>query len=135
MQEIHVVGAAILNGTKVLAAQRSAKMHPPLRWEFPGGKVEEGETGEQALQREILEELGIRIRTGKPVAVGMSEDGPRMIVLHVYESEITEGEPVPREHSALKWVEIDNLGSLDWAEADIPACKALMKKYGSVCWG
>ncbi len=55
--------------------------------------------------------------------------------MHVYEAGILEGEPVPREHSQLKWIDIDRLGELDWADADIPACKELMKRYGGVCWG
>ena len=129
MREIHVVGAAILEGSRVLAARRSADMHPPLKWEFAGGKVEDGESYEQALKREILEELGVDIRVGPPVAVGVSETGGRRVVLHVYEAGIIEGKPVPKEHSTLEWVEISRLSGLDWADADIPACRELERRY------
>ncbi len=135
MKDIQVVGAAVLEGGKVLAARRSADMRQPFKWEFAGGKVEDGETHAQALAREIHEELGIRVTVGDFVAEGIDEDGDRRIMLDVYEASITEGRPVPMEHSEIKWVGIDDLGSLDWAEPDIPVCKALMKKYGSICCG
>lgn len=134
MKEIHVVGAAILNGSKVLAAQRSHAMSAPMKWEFAGGKVEPGETHQQALQRELREELGIDADVGSFLATGSSDQGDRTILLHIYEAKIVRGEPVAREHARIRWVEIDGMGELDWAEADIPACKELMKRYGSVCW-
>lgn len=132
MLEIHVVGAAVMDKGKVLAAQRSKDMFPPLKWEFAGGKVESGETHSQALQRELYEELGIKIKVNGFVADGESEIGKKRIVLHVYEAEIVEGKPVPSEHSELRWIEVDRLCELDWADADIPACKMLMKRHGSV---
>ena len=135
MQDIHVVGAAIMKGCSVLAAKRSITMQPPLKWEFAGGKVEYGESHAKALEREILEELGVRISVNGFLADGVYETNDRRIILHVYEAGIIGGEPVPKEHSELKWVEIDRLGDLDWADADIPACKELMKRYGGVCWG
>ena len=138
MQEIHVVGAAIMDGCRVLAAKRSRFMYPPFKWEFAGGKIESGESHEQALEREILEELGIGIKVKAFVADGTSgindKINDKRIVLHVYEAGIISGEPAPKEHSELCWVEVDRLGELDWAEADIPACKELMKRYGGVCW-
>lgn len=134
MQEIHVVGAAIMKGCSVLAAKRSMSMNTPFKWEFAGGKVESGESREEALAREIHEELGVRISVGNYVAEGSFETNGKKIVLHVYEAVMIDGEPAAKEHSELKWIEIDGLGELDWAEADIPACKELMKRYGSVCW-
>lgn len=134
MQEIHVVGAAILNGGKVLAAQRSIRMSAPLKWEFAGGKVEEGETHQDALRREISEELGVVIRVKDYLASGETRSGDRKVILHVYEAEIKEGVPKAREHARLRWVDVDGLGQLDWAEADIPACKELMSRYGAICW-
>lgn len=129
MKEIHVVGAAMMDGGKLLAAQRSAEMGSPLKWEFAGGKVELGETHRQALEREISEELGVRIEVGVHVADGSSIKGDRKIVLHVYEARIMEGRPFPAEHSELRWMDICNLPELDWAEADLPAVRALVEKY------
>lgn len=135
MREIRVVGAAVLEDGKVLAAKRSENMHPPFKWEFPGGKVEDGETHGQALSREIREELGVMIKVGGFVAEGIFEYGDKRIVLDVYEASLTQGSPVPREHSEIKWIEIDAMGSLDWAEPDIPSCRELMKRYGSISCG
>jgi 8-oxo-dGTP diphosphatase len=130
MVEIQVVGAAIREGTKVLAAQRSAKMNMPLKWEFAGGKVEENETHQQALKREVYEELGLIVEVLDFLAVGYSEINGKTIALYVYDSKIKGGEINMNEHSQIKWVEIRELEKLDWAEADIPACKKLIELYG-----
>ncbi|MCX7922156.1 MAG: (deoxy)nucleoside triphosphate pyrophosphohydrolase [Clostridia bacterium] len=130
MQEIHVVGAAIRDGKKLLAAQRSEKMKMPLKWEFAGGKVESGETHRQALEREIFEELGVAIKVGKFIADGYSKVGDKTIILHVYEASILEGVPRAAEHAQLKWIDIVEIPELDWAEPDIPACKEIIKIYG-----
>jgi 8-oxo-dGTP diphosphatase len=130
MAEIQVVGAAIREGTKVLAAQRSAKMNMPLKWEFAGGKVEENETHQKALKREVYEELGLIIEVLDFLAVGYSEINGKTIALYVYDSKINGGEINMNEHSQIKWVEIRELDKLDWAEADIPACKKLIELYG-----
>lgn len=129
MQEIHVVGAAIIDGSRVLAAQRSAGMSMPLKWEFPGGKVECGETHQEALYRELYEELGIKVQADSFVATGTFELDEKKIVLHVYEAKIFDGIPVLKEHNAICWVEISQMDKLDWADADIPAYKELMKSF------
>lgn len=127
MDEIHVVGAAIINGTMVLAAQRSSKMNSPLKWEFVGGKVEKGETHKQALEREVYEELGIRIETKRHIATGTSFTKDKKIILDVYECCIKEGIPQAKEHAQLKWIQIAEIRNYEWAEADIPACKELIR--------
>ena len=130
IKEIHVVGAAIKDGNRILAARRSSRMKSPLKWEFVGGKVESGETHQQALKREVQEELGVGIDVKGFVAEGCSEDGERKIVLHIYEAVIIEGEPAATEHDEIRWVDIRDLNELEWAEADIPACRELVKRYG-----
>lgn len=131
MKEINVVGAAIKDGDKFLAAQRSEKMNNPLKWEFAGGKTEPGETYEQALKRELWEELGIRVNVGDFLAVGYSETETVKITLYVYEARIIEGEPTAKEHKQITWINIRDLKTLDWAEADIPACEKLVEMYGN----
>ncbi len=126
MREIHVVGAAISDGNKILAAQRSEKMKSPLKWEFVGGKVEKNETHRQALQREVYEELGVNIKVNGHIATGTSEADGDKIILHVYGAELVDGCLKPSEHAQVKWVDINNLMELDWAEADIPACEKLI---------
>lgn len=127
MKEIHVVGAAITDKNLVLAAQRSDKMNLPFKWEFPGGKIEKNETHQKALKREIYEELGIHISVGDFLADGYSIVDDKKIILFVYNASIVEGTPKAKEHIQLKWVEIDRILELDWAEADYPACNELLK--------
>lgn len=122
---LHVVGAAIVRDGRVLAARRSPAMPLPGRWEFPGGKVEDGETPEAALAREIAEELGVTVRVGALVGTGEDEQARRRIRLDVYACELVSGEPKAREHDRLAWVGAGELGGLDWAAADVPVLAPL----------
>ncbi len=107
-----------------MAAQRSAGMREPLKWEFPGGKIEPGETPEAALAREILEELDVAIRVGRRIAT--AEVGS--IELTVYLATIDgDREPQAREHAALGWFTKTELAVLDWATADEPILPAALE--------
>ncbi|MBM4358474.1 MAG: (deoxy)nucleoside triphosphate pyrophosphohydrolase [Deltaproteobacteria bacterium] len=128
MTVIDVVGAAIRKDDRFLVAQRSATMSEPLCWEFPGGKVEEGETDEVALAREIREELDVMIEVKSLVGVGSVVRRDRTIVLRVYEAALIEGAPVAREHAQLRWFSRDEFGALDWAEADVPIVERLRRE-------
>ena len=88
LKTIHVVGAAILQGNKCLVAQRGPGMSLEGKWEFPGGKPEDGETPEAALARELLEELLATATIGAWVGRGESQVGEKRIVLDVYLAEI-----------------------------------------------
>jgi len=129
MKEIQVVGAAIRDGDRILAAQRSSSMKLPLKWEFVGGKIEKGETHQQALKREVMEELGAVIEVKDYIATGFSEMGETRITLHVYAAILLEGIPIAKEHAQLRWIEINKLNELDWAEADIPASENLIRLH------
>jgi len=111
-----VVGAAILRDGRVLAARRAT---PPVGgWEFPGGKVEAGETPEHALAREVREELGCMITvTGW---LEGTEDVRPGLTLRVALARLVDGEPVPREHDVVRWLSGDELGIVDWLPADLP---------------
>jgi 8-oxo-dGTP diphosphatase len=117
------VGAAIVDGARCLVAQRSAAMREPLRWEFPGGKVEPGESAQQALAREIDEELGVRIE----VLELLGGNDHQQLRLDVYLARIVDGEPVAHEHAALRWVAAEGLDALDWAAADVPLVAPLRR--------
>ncbi|MFY1675283.1 (deoxy)nucleoside triphosphate pyrophosphohydrolase [Plantactinospora sp. WMMB334] len=119
-----VVGAAIVAAGRVLACARS---HPPEvagRWEFPGGKVESGESEVAALVRECAEELGVRVeigeRIGRDVPMGHGSS-----VLRVYLARLVAGEPQPLEHAELRWLGPDELESVPWLPADEPIVAAL----------
>jgi 8-oxo-dGTP diphosphatase len=126
MTVVRVVGAAIRRDGRWLAAQRSPSMSEPLRWEFPGGKVEPGETDEAALVRELGEELGVTVAVGSLIGIGHAARGERTIELRVHEASLLEGEPEPREHARLGWYTADELANLDWAEADVPIVRTLL---------
>jgi 8-oxo-dGTP diphosphatase len=120
-----VVGVALVHDGRVLAARRSYPVEAAGRWEFPGGKVDAGETPEGALVREISEELGCTISlTGWLAPEVEIREG---LVLHVATARLVDGEPVPRagEHDALRWLHPDELGDVDWLPADRPFVGAL----------
>lgn len=128
---VRVVGGAVTREGTWLAAQRSATMAEPLAWEFPGGKVEPGESDEGALVRELYEELGVDVVTGPRIGSSSVTRGDRVIELIVYEAYLARGEPFATEHAALGWFEPAELRALDWAEADIPIVGALLTKLAS----
>ncbi len=124
-----VVGAAILadhDGVlRVLAGERSTPPALAGRWEFPGGKVEAGETDEQALVRECREELGVTISVGARLGEDLPIPGDTPRVLRVYEAALTGGEPVAGEHARLAWLAADELASVPWLTTNLPLLEPL----------
>ncbi|WTG93804.1 (deoxy)nucleoside triphosphate pyrophosphohydrolase [Kitasatospora sp. NBC_01560] len=112
-----VVGGAILHRGRVLAARRSAPAAVAGRWEFPGGKAEPGETEEQALERELMEELGVRARAVERLpGAWLVRPG---LELHIWVAGLLAGEPRPLEdHDELRWLGPEELAGLDWLEHD-----------------
>lgn len=122
---IEVVGAVIARDGLVLCARRGPGRRMAGRWEFPGGKVEVGETPEAALAREIAEELGCRIRVGEIVARAVHDDGLGAVVLTTYRCDLVDGEPSTTEHEELRWLPPAALAALEWAPADFPTVEVL----------
>jgi 8-oxo-dGTP diphosphatase len=126
MEPSIVVGAAILDESgRVLAAQRATP--PELRgwWEFPGGKVEPGESDEAALVRECREELGVSIRLEGRLGEDLAVGGGRA-VLRVWTAALDgHGEPRPLEHLAVRWLGVQELDEVDWLPADAPLVEKL----------
>ena len=122
---IRVVGAAILRADSCLVTQRSESMAEPLQWEFPGGKVEPGESPRQALAREIDEELALTIDVGRSLGLGVHAAKGRRIELEVFVARILSGEIELREHRSFRWIRAPEIDRLDWAAADRPILPAL----------
>ncbi|WP_422100063.1 (deoxy)nucleoside triphosphate pyrophosphohydrolase [Thermomonospora catenispora] len=119
-----VVGAAIIRDGRLLAAQRAEPARLAGGWELPGGKVDPGESDEDALIRECLEELGVKIRlTGRVGGDWPLADAGG--VLRVWTARIVEGEPTALEHSALRWLTEAELYDVDWLPGDLPVVDAL----------
>ena len=124
---VHVVGAIIENENgEILCALRAPEMTLPNYWEFPGGKIEKGESKEEALAREIDEELGCKIEVLKHVDDTTYEYEKVIVRLETFMSRIIDGEPIVSEHAEIKWVPRKELNTLNWAPADIPAIEKLL---------
>lgn len=113
-----VVGAAILLAGRVLAARRTSPPEAAGSWEFPGGKVEPGEDAATAVVREIREELGCTVAvTGRLVGSQPVKPG---YALEVVTAVLVDGEPVPHEHDAVRWLRADELDDVAWLAPDVP---------------
>ena len=123
---IPVTCAIILHGGRVLVTQRSERMHLPLKWEFPGGKVHAGESEEECVVREIREELGIDIALIQRLAPTEWDNGTFAIRLIPFVARYTGGTVQLAEHRDARWLTREELGALDWAPADVPILDELL---------
>jgi 8-oxo-dGTP diphosphatase len=125
-----IVGAAIIEDGRVLACARAAPPEVAGRWEFPGGKVEEGETEPEALIRECEEELGVKVEIGARVGADVLL-AHGQAVLKVYLCRLLDDQTPQRlEHAELRWLGSDELFSVDWLPADAPIVAALPPVLG-----
>ena len=127
---IKVSCAIIVNANGlVLVTQRSKKMSLPLKWEFPGGKIEANETPEECLIREIKEELNIEIEITASLSPNDYQYPDKLIRLIPFICRQKDGEVVLKEHADYKWLDAKDLLDLDWAEADVGVVKEYLKIY------
>ena len=130
MERLEVVGAVIVEAGRVFCTQRGTGPLAGLG-EFPGGKVEPGETHQEALAREIREELGCAIDVGQEVARTEHRYPFADVTLTTLLCTIRTGSPQLSEHTDGCWLRPDELASLDWAPADLPAAQLLQRLLGA----
>jgi 8-oxo-dGTP diphosphatase len=122
-----VVGAALFDGDRLLAARRSAPPELAGRWELPGGKVESGEAPEEALVRELREELGVHARAVGRVPGAWPLRDP--YVLTVWTAVLETDSPAPeplQDHDELRWLGPGEIWDVDWLEQDVPAVREVL---------
>jgi 8-oxo-dGTP diphosphatase len=120
-----VVAALVRDGTKVLMSRRRPDQPMPGLWEFPGGKVEPGESPIEALEREVNEELGCAVAVGRIHEVVFHPYGDFDLYMLVYEASISSGTPRAVQVAEVAWIEAARLPELDLLPADYPLARAL----------
>jgi 8-oxo-dGTP diphosphatase len=118
VERVAVVGAALLRDGRVLASRRTEPPRLAGLWEFPGGKVEPGESDEQALLRELREELRVEVQVGQRLGADLPIE--ETAVLRVYLCTLLAGEPALVDHDAHRWLSADELLDVPWIPVDLP---------------
>ena len=131
MKEIDVVGAAIMKDGKLFIAKRPDKGEVGLKWEFPGGKIEPGETPIQALMREIEEELDTEIEIDHFITTVKHQYQTFHLTMHVFLCHLNGKDPILEEHVDSRWIEKKQLYDFDWAPADLKIIPIIEE----VCFG
>jgi 8-oxo-dGTP diphosphatase len=126
---VPVVCAIIEHRGRFLAAKRAQGQSNALLWEFPGGKVKDGEAVEDALRRELLEELGVIIKVVSPLTHVFHTYPWISIDLIPFICSIASGSPGPHEHAEIRWVDKEEALKLDWAPADMPVLDEYLARF------
>jgi len=127
MKIVDVVCAVIWKDGKILVAQRSEKMSLPLKWEFPGGKLEAGESEEECLHRELLEELNISVKILAGMRENVHDYSDLRIRLIPFVVEYVSGEIKLAEHREVRAFSKEEVMELDWAPADLPILNEFLR--------
>lgn len=126
---IVVSAGIVVRDGRIMLCQRRPGDRMGLKWEFPGGKLESGESPQQALERELREELAIETRTGRIFDVRYEVSGDRSLLLLFFRSEILTGEPQPIECNAIEWARPDDLTQYDLAPSDLEVARRLAAEF------
>ena len=128
MKSIRVSAAVIHRDGKIFATQRGYGEYKG-KWEFPGGKREEGESGEEALEREIREELDSKVKIEKLICTTDYDYPTFHLTMDVYLASLVEGKLTLLEHEDAKWVSLDSIDDLDWLPADWSVIDEIKKHF------
>ena len=130
-KHVQVAAALIFNGGKIFATKRGASPYPYVahKYEFPGGKIEAGESGEEAVKRELQEELNMQIQVGSLYAKHTFEYPDFIITLSLYECEMLSNFTL-NEHESYAWIAPKDLNEAEWAPADADILASLKRVFG-----
>ena len=128
LPQLHVAVGVILQQQQVLLALRSSKQHQGGKWEFPGGKVEQGESVQAALYRELKEELAITVTKAEPFMLLNYTYPERQVTLDIWLVTDFSGTPEGLEGQPLQWVNISDLATITFPEANLPIVERLQKQ-------
>lgn len=128
-RQVYVVAGAIIKDKKVFAAQRGNNGETKYKWEFPGGKLEKGETNQDALKRELFEELSINVKVHELISQIVDEYETEVLHIDTYRCELIGGTPTLSEHLALGWFDKNSLDTVTFSKADDPTLKKIKELY------
>jgi 8-oxo-dGTP diphosphatase len=132
MSLVHVAVGVILDDTQhILLSLRPDHVHQGGKWEFPGGKVEQGESVDQALARELFEELGITVTSCFPLCQVRHDYGDKHVLLDTYVVDGFTGQPVGREKQPVAWHTINQLGYVEFPAANLAICRAITEWFNN----
>ena len=126
---IRVACAVVFYENKILVTQRGAEMNQPFKWEFPGGKTEQHETDEECIERELFEELNIKINISDKLKECFYDYGDFQISLVPFVADFVSGIITLREHMNYSWISPDQLLALDWSPADVEVAKEVFEIF------
>ena len=129
LESLWVVAGVIQHGNQIFAAKRKAGGESGLKWEFPGGKVEPGESAPQALKREIAEELGISVEVRQSLGTFATPLGKYLIRLECYWCLSEDRHVTLTSHNESGWFNPNELQFLDWALPDVPVLEVVLRTY------
>lgn len=129
LRRIHVAAGVILRDRQVLIARRHQQAHQGGLWEFPGGKLEEGESVPQALTRELREEIGITVESAEPLLQISHDYSDKQVLLDFWTVSAFSGEPEGREGQSLQWCDFDRLREREFPAANVPVVDRLLELF------
>ena len=129
LKSLWVVAAVIRHGNQIFAAKRKAGGGSGLKWEFPGGKVEAGESASQALKREIEEELGLIVEVGQALGTFSTPQDNYLIQLECFWCAVQNTQVTLSSHDESGWFSLNELKSLEWALPDVPVLEVVLRTH------